>query len=99
MFYKIFHLSKNKRFVGSKPFHGEPNTNSDTYNKISGRLVQRRKYDTKGQARVDYDAAGGRHSTDHAHDFNGRNRSAGRDLRPKEKREFGKAKKKRRFFR
>ena len=84
---------------GHAPLVGAPNSNLDTYYKESGKLHQRRKFGADGQAVKDYDAANFRHDRDHVHDFNGTIRGKNsRDLTKQERREFEKAKRKRRVW-
>ena len=84
---------------GHAPLVGSPNSNLDTYYKETGKLHRRRKFGTDGRAVKDYDAADYHHSHDHAHDFNGTVRgNKSRNLTKQERREFEKAKRKRRFW-
>ena len=97
---KNFHIGKNiKTDNRLTSLRGEPNTNLDTYSKSNGRFRNRRKYGADGYALKDLSVGHYDHNFfDHAHDYNGVVRGAGRSLTIKEKREINKAKKKRRFW-
>ena len=100
--YKQFFHGKNvpKTRTQSKPTKGVPNTNLDTYNSITGQFRSRRKFGSNGQAYKDMDVADEHRNYDHVHFYRGKKRSEATLKMPdkKEKREFKKAKKKRRFF-
>ena len=72
----------------------------DTYDKRNGKFHSRRKFDSNGNAFVDYDVADNHKSYDHKHNIVGNIRFTkdNPNLSKKEKRELRKAKKKRRFF-
>lgn len=95
-----FHVGKNvKNDDYNTPMTGAPNTNLDTYFKDSGKIYQRRKYDSDGNAYVDMDAAHPWVDYDHSHDIKDKKRSnEHRRMTKKEQREFNKAKRKRRFW-
>lgn len=96
----FFHIGKNipKNDRRNTPFAGEPNTNLDTYDKRSGKLRRRRKFGKDGRAYLDMDAPHLSNEHDHAHDIEGSVRMTGRSFNKKERREFDKAKRKRRFW-
>ncbi len=101
--YPFFHIGKNIPKYGTqdKPMKGEPNSNLDTYRKKNGKFHSRRKFDSTGNAYVDYDVATQVHKFDHAHDIDAdrKIRSTPREnLTRKERRELKKAKRKRRFW-
>lgn len=98
--YKQFFHGKDipKSRTGRKPTKGEPNTNLDTYNSKTGLFRSRRKFDSKGFAYKDMDVADEHKNYDHVHDFIETHRENDRNPTKKEKREFKKAKRKRRFF-
>lgn len=71
----------------------------DTYNIDTGAFRSRRKFDKDGYAYKDMDTADNLHPDDHIHEIYKGNRSKNpRKPNKAEKREFQKAKKKRRFL-
>lgn len=86
------------------PITGRPNTNIDFYNG-DGTLHRRRKIGADGRACVDYDRGyptriKENERVDHAHTWSRtKGREDGRELYPKERREFDRAKRKRRIRR
>ena len=97
---RFFHIGKgiqtDERLT---PRKGEPNTNLDTYNKLDGKIQNRKKYGKDGFATKDLSVGHYDHNKDdHAHDYKDKKRSNRRDLTVKEKRELEKAKRKRRFW-
>ena len=97
---KFFHIGKNvpANDKYQTPFKGEPNSNLDTYEKKTGRFRARRKFGSNGRAYVDLDTPHDHYNDDHAHNIEGDERLPGRPLKPRERREMRKAKKKRRFW-
>ena len=97
---RFFHLGKGIRTDERlTPRKGVPNTNLDTYDKVTGRFHNRKKYGSDGSAEKDLSVGHFNHNTeDHAHDYNGNSRSDKRSLSRTEQRELFKAKKKRRFW-
>ena len=98
---RVYHLGKGvKNDERRTSMTGAPNTNLDTREKKSGKLIQRRKYDKKGNAYKDLDVADKNHKKyDHVHDIKNKIRSKNsRKPTKKEQRELNKAKKKRRFW-
>ena len=84
---------------GRWPFEGAPGTNVDKRNVRDGSLVTRRKIGQDGRAYKDLDAAYEKHKPyDHVHDIVGTLRSEERSPDKKEKREFKKAKRKRKIW-
>ena len=98
--YKQFHYGKDypKTASKSKPVKWIPNSYIDTYNIKTGRFRARRKFDKNGLAYKDMDTADEKHPCDHVHDIYKGNRFDGRTPNNAEKKEFEKAKKKRRFL-
>lgn len=86
----------SKRDARNTPVTGEPNTNLDTRNKETGDLVRRRKFDEKGNAKVDMDEKHSHNQERHSHDFIDKKRQDAREMTKKEKREFEKANNKKR---
>lgn len=97
---KIFRIGKGYKTDSARSsLVGAPNSNLDFYDKTSGKLVQRRKFDSNGKAIKDLDKKHHSHSnSDHAHDFKGKVRGKERDLSKKERIELTKASKKRRLW-
>lgn len=99
--YKQFFHGKNIPASphGRKPMKWLPWTFLDTYNIQTGRFRSRRKYGADGWAYKDMDTADEVHPQDHVHEIlKGFRSKSQRVPTPKEKKEFKKAKKKRRFF-
>ena len=100
--YNRYTVGKNypKNTSSRTPICGAPNSNLDTYDRSTGMLVQRRKFGRDGYAERDLDRAHPSHRVkkDHAHDYPGRSRGPERPMSSQEKREFGKASRKRRFY-
>ena len=97
---KSFHVGKDVLTDGHTSFEGPPNTNLDTYDKTTGRFLQRRKYGKDGYATKDYDVGNQHKNRDHVHDVS---REVGRSVNDRdpnkaEQREINKAKRKRRFW-
>ena len=100
--YEKFYHGKGikKNDTHSKPMTAEPNSFIDSYVKKNGKFASRRKFDSTGRAIVDLDAGHNHRPFDHVHDlitvfdFH-------KDYRlptKRERKEFKKAKKKRRFM-
>ena len=90
---KFYHVGKgiktDKRLT---PMTGTPNTNLDTREKKSGKLVQRRKFGKDGNAYKDMDVAHESHQqSDHVHDIKDKARKTARKPTKKEQRELNKA--------
>ena len=84
---------------GRWPFKGAPGTNIDKRNSLDGLLITRRKIDLNGHAYKDLDAAYKKHKPyDHVHDIVDTIRCEERPPNEKEKREFKKAKRKRKIW-
>ena len=98
--YKQFHYGKGipKTSFGQKPMKWFPWTYIDTYNAETGRFRSRRKFGKDGWAYKDLDIADQHKPFDHVHDINKGNRFTARNPNKSEKKEFQKAKKKRRFL-
>ena len=99
--YKQFFHGKNipKSNYGQKPLRWIPGTYLDTYHSETGQFRSRRKYGSDGYAYKDMDTADMHRPYDHVHDFVDRKRaSVPRNPTKAERREFTKAKRKRRFF-
>ena len=98
--YKQFFHGKGilKTVFGSKPMHSKPNSYIDTYNSDTGNFRSRRKYGEDGWAYKDMDTADNHRPYDHVHDIYRYDRSDARHPNKHEKKEFTKAKKKRRFL-
>lgn len=99
--YKQFFHGKgiSKNAFGQKPMKWFPWTYIDTYNTDTGRFRSRRKFGSDGWAYKDMDTADEVHKGDHVHDIYQGNRSKKpRDPNRYEKKEFEKARKKRRFL-
>lgn len=97
--HKTFYRGKGVVGEGNSPLTGVPNTILNTYSKLTGKIVQSRRYDSNGSAILDLDAGHQSHKNknDHAHDFVSGKRQEGRPFYPKEEKQFNKAKRKRRF--
>ena len=99
--YKQFHHGKElpKTSFGRKPMKWFPWTYIDTYNADTGSFRSRRKFGSDGLAYKDMDAADEVHKGDHIHDIHCGQRSKNpRKPNKYERKEFKKAKKKRRFL-
>ena len=98
--YKQFHHGKGiqKTSFGRKPMRWFPWTYIDTYNAQTGYFRSRRKFGKDGWAYKDMDTADEKHPHDHVHDIHDGKRFDGRNPSKSEKKEFQKAKKKRRFL-
>lgn len=99
--YKQFFHGKGilKTARGQKPMKWIPWTYIDTYNVETGKFRSRRKFGFNGWAYKDMDVADEKHPRDHIHAIKFGNRSKKtRDLNKVEKKEFEKAKRKRRFM-
>lgn len=99
--YKQFFHSKDisKTAFGQKPMKWIPWTYLDTYSTENGKFRSRRKFGSDGWAYKDMDTADEKHPRDHIHDIHHGDRSKKpRDPNKTEKKEFEKAKKKRRFL-
>lgn len=96
--YKQFFHGKgiSKTAYGQKPMKWIPNTYIDTRNAKTGAFKSRRKFGSDGWAYKDMDTADHHKPYDHVHDIYKGNRSNGRNPNKFEKKEFQKAKKKRR---
>ncbi|MBR2970479.1 MAG: hypothetical protein IKC48_01605 [Clostridia bacterium] len=98
--YKQFYHGKgitNKQF-GQKPMKWFPWTYLDTYNAKTGKFRSRRKFGSDGWAYKDMDTADNHKPYDHVHDIRKGYRFDDRKPNKAEKKEFKKAKKKRRFL-
>lgn len=94
--YKQFINSKDA--LQHKPIKWHPNTFLDTYNEVTGKFRSRRKYGKDGFAYKDMDTADLHRPYDHIHDWQDQTRSkTPRNPNKQEKKEFKKAKRKRRF--
>ena len=93
----LHYLGKGIRGEGHTKLDGAPNTNLDIYQKDDGRLRTRRKFGADGKAFVDLDAPSYFHSQGHAHDIVDGERKNKRSFNERERREFNKAKRKRRI--
>lgn len=98
--YKQFFHGKRipKSSHGRKPMKWIPKSYLDTYNAESGKFRSRRKFGADGWAYKDMDTADEMHQQDHVHDIHKGNRFDARKPSKEEKKEFKKAKKKRRFL-
>lgn len=99
--YKQFYHGKNihKTIEQHKPIKWIPNTYIDTYNIKTGKFRSRRKFGKNGLVYKDMDTADSHRPYDHIHDWFGKNRSKQPRLPNKKERvEFDKAKRKRRFL-
>lgn len=100
-FFKAKNRRTEKAEYGNVPITGEPNTNIDIRDE-AGRIHRRRKLGESGTASKDIDfqeESRQKVPRPHAHDWQGKIRSApGRTLTKKEMREAKKAERKRRFF-
>ncbi|MBQ3589960.1 MAG: hypothetical protein II980_05880, partial [Clostridia bacterium] len=73
--------------------------NLDTYNSTTGAFRSRRKFGVTGFAVKDMDVSDEKHPIDHVHDFkNGKRIKIPRKPTKKERKEFRKAKRKRRIL-
>lgn len=98
--YKQFYHSKgiSKTTFGQKPMKWFPWTFLDTYNAKTGYFRSRRKYGYDGWAYKDMDTADEKHPRDHIHDIYRGKRFDARKPTKIERKEFKKAKRKRRFL-
>lgn len=98
--YKQFYHGKGipKTSFGQKPMKWFPSTYIDTYDASTGRFRSRRKFGADGWAYKDMDTADKKHPRDHVHDIERGDRFDSRSPSKVEKKEFKKAKKKRRFL-
>lgn len=98
--YKQFHHGKGmtKTTFGSRPMTWIPGTYIDTYNSETGKFRSRRKFGKDGWAYKDLDTADHHKPYDHVHDINKGKRFDDRHPSKSERKEFQKAKKKRRFM-
>ena len=99
--YKQFFHGKgiSKTANGHKPMKWIPWTYLDTYNAQTGHFRSRRKYGADGWAYKDMDTADEVHKHDHIHEINRGNRAKiPREPNKIEKKEFKKAKQKRRLL-
>ena len=99
--YKQFFHGKDipKNNINSRPLKGIPKTFIDTYNSTTGKFRSRRMFGSTGIAIKDMDVSDEKHPYDHIHDFeNGKRSKIRRKPTKKERKEFKKAKRKRRFF-
>lgn len=98
--YKQFFHSKaiSKTAYDRKPMKWIPWTYLDTYNAESGKFRSRRKFGSDGWAYKDMDTPDEHKPYDHVHDINKGQRASDRRPNKQERKEFEKAKKKRRFL-
>lgn len=98
--YKQFHHGKGfpKTQYKSKPFQWIPFSYIDTYNAYTGRFRSRRKFGSDGWAYKDLDTPDDHKPYDHVHDIKNGKRAKDRKPNRQERKEFEKAKKKRRFM-
>ena len=98
--YKQFHHGKgiSKTPFGQKPMKWFPWTYIDTYNADTGRFRSRRKFGSDGWAYKDLDTPDNHKPYDHVHNIQKGNRAPDRKPNKQERKEFEKAKKKRRFL-
>ena len=100
--YKSFYQGKgvSKTDTSTRPLKAEPRSFIDTYDKATGMFKSRRKYDSTGNAYRDLDAGHEHKPFDHVHDYTSKKDIHKENRLPNksEKREFKKAKKKRRFM-
>lgn len=98
--YKQFFHGKGvpKSMYGSKPMKWFPWSYIDTYNAETGKFRSRRKFGRDGWAYKDMDTADEHKPYDHVHDIQRGTRAADRKPNKTERKEFYKAKKKRRFL-
>ena len=98
--YKTYHHGKDypKTEKNGSPLKGAPNTFHDRREKTTGKLIQRRKFDSEGKASVDIDMGHPGHNKNiHKHLYNkSLVRSEDKPLSKKEKNEIKKANRKRR---
>lgn len=96
---QFFHSKKiSKTTYGRKPMKWFPKSYLDTYNTETGKFRSRRKFGPDGWAYKDMDTADEKHPKDHVHDIHQGKRFEARSPNKSEKKEFKKAKKKRRFL-
>jgi hypothetical protein len=76
----------------------EPNSFIDVYYKKNGEISQRKKYDSKGEIKVDLDFLHYGVKDKHVHDYINRKRQDRRDPYKNELREMKKADKKRKWY-
>ncbi len=98
--YKQFYQGKDVKKTPflHKPMKWLPWSYIDTYNAKSGRFRSRRKFGSDGWAYKDLDTADDHKPYDHVHDIHKGHRFDDRKPNKAEKKEFKKAKKKRRFL-
>lgn len=98
--YKQFFHGKelSKTQYQHKPMKWIPNTYIDTYSTCNGLFRSRRKFGKDGWVYKDMDTADSHRPYDHIHDWHGKLRAKPRTPNKQEKREFKKAKRKRRFL-
>ncbi len=98
--YKQFFYSKGmpKTTLGRKPMKWFPWSYLDAYNTETGKFRSRRKFGPDGWAYKDMDTADNHKPYDHVHDICKGKRFDDRKPSKAEKKEFEKAKKKRRFL-
>lgn len=98
--YKQFHQGKGiaKTSSGHKPMQWISSSYLDTYNAETGKFRSRRKFGSDGWAHKDMDVADHHKPYDHVHDIHRGKRFEDRKPNKQEKKEFQKAKKKRRFL-
>ena len=98
--YKQFHHGKgiSKTAYDRKPMKWFPWTYIDTYNVDNGMFRSRRKFGSDGWAYKDLDTSDNHKPYDHVHDIQKGKRSSDRKPNKQERKEFEKAKKKRRFL-
>ncbi len=98
--YKQFFHGKgiSKTPFGQKPMKWVPRTHIDTYSTVTGMFRSRRKFGSDGWAYKDLDTADNHKPYDHVHDIHKGKRFDDRKPNKAEKKEFKKAKKKRRFL-
>ena len=96
---QFFHgMEISKTSYGRKPMRWIPWTYLDTYNAETGKFRSRRKYGYDGWAYKDMDTADNHKPYDHIHEIYHGHRLNDRDPNKSERREFKRAKKKRRFL-
>ena len=98
--YKQFFHGKgiSKTAYGQKPMKWIPNSYIDTYNSDTGIFRSRRKFGSDGWAYKDMDTADNHKPYNHIHIIHKGQRFNDRKPNNKEKKEFKKAQKKRRFL-
>ena len=96
---QFFHGKEISNNANSKkPMKWIPCTFLDTYNVKNGKFRSRRKFGGDGWAYKDMDTADEHKPYDHIHDINKGRRASDRKPNKQERKEFKKAKKKRRFL-